>query len=172
MKALFLDRDGIINIDPPDGDYVMKDEDFVFQEGLFAPLAVLQARGFKFFVISNQRCLAKGLLSQEGLEKLHNKMRTGFADHGLRIEGIYICPHEEGLCDCRKPKPGLIEQACKDFDIDLTSSYLLGNRERDILAGLAANVATNILFDPSGNYEDKTSDYLIHDFNQLLDIVI
>ena len=173
MRVLFLDRDGIINVNPADGEYVTRLADFIFHNNIFSALRAIVERGFKLFVITNQRCIARGMLKENVLRSIHKKMRERMEAEGLAVERIYVCPHDEGACECRKPRPGLIYEACMDYDIDLNRSYLLGNREKDIQAGIVAGVATNILYSPSGKYVGKLSpDFIISNFNQLTDIVV
>ena len=131
-KAIFLDRDGTINVDKG---YVHKPEDFVFMAG--APEAIRQMNkfGYKVIVISNQSGIARGFFTSDDVVKLHEHINLELNKYGARIDAYYFCPHHPDYdmeCDCRKPKTGLIEQAVKDFNIDLTQSWMIGDKASDL----------------------------------------
>lgn len=107
---------------------------------------VLNEAGFRVVVITNQSGIARGYFTEEMLEKIHEKMRKDLAKYGAYIEAIYYCPHhpDEG-CDCRKPKPTLIFQAAKEHNIDLASSFVIGDKPQDIEAGHAAGCKTVLI---------------------------
>jgi D-glycero-D-manno-heptose 1,7-bisphosphate phosphatase len=149
-KALFLDRDGVINIDKG---YVHRPDQIEFVEGIFELCRAAQERGLLLVVITNQAGVARGLYTEEDVHALHGWLAEQFVQHALRIERFYYCPYhpEHGIgrykrdSDMRKPNPGMIVQARDDFEIDLKSSVLIGDKDSDIAAGLAAGVGTNIL---------------------------
>ena len=132
-KAIFLDRDGVIN----DGSlyYTYRISDFKFNDGLFEGLRMLRDAGFIFVVITNQAGVAKGLYSERDVEALHQYMCDELRKQGIEIAGVYYCPHYpeiSGPCECRKPGTLLIERAIKEFNIDRTQSFLIGDGSRDI----------------------------------------
>jgi len=139
-KAVFLDRDGVIN----DGTlyYTYKTEDFHFNEGVFNGLKLLQDAGFLLIVITNQGGVAKGIYSIEDIELVHEFMLQKLSEHGIKIEKVYYCPHHSDIskCECRKPGTLLIEQAVDTFNINKNQSYLIGDSERDIVAALKAGL--------------------------------
>lgn len=137
-KALFLDRDGVINVDK---NYVYKAQDFEFCAGIFALCTLFLSKGYKIFIITNQSGIARGFYSEKDFEKLSEFMCAEFEKKGVHITKIYHCPHLEG-CECRKPKPGMILQAQSDFDIDLANSIFIGDNLSDMLAGKNAGVKT------------------------------
>lgn len=140
-KAVFLDRDGVLNEEL--GDYVCRVEDFKVLEHNFEPLLQLQARGYILIVITNQGGLAKGWYSDETLGEMHARLRKLYAYKGIRIAEIYYCNHHpefNGKCLCRKPSSIMIEKGLARFQIDASKSYFIGDRERDIIAGQAAGV--------------------------------
>jgi D-glycero-D-manno-heptose 1,7-bisphosphate phosphatase len=146
-KAVFLDRDGVLNKEL--GDYVCKLEDFKVLEHNFAPLKKLQDKGYLLIVATNQGGLAKGWYTEDTLGKMHQHLKDTYQQHGIKITDIYYCPHHPdftGECDCRKPKPGLLLKGIEKYDIDPARSYFIGDRERDVIAGTAAGV-TGILID-------------------------
>lgn len=146
-KAVFLDRDGVINQKMPEGQYVTKWEQFLFLPGVFDAIGLLNENGYLVVVVTNQRCVAKGIISEDELEEIHHKMILEIKAHGGRVDKIYYCPHhiDDPQCNCRKPKPGMILQALEDFrregiDIDVANSFLVGDAESDILAGKAVGL--------------------------------
>jgi D-glycero-D-manno-heptose 1,7-bisphosphate phosphatase len=140
-RAAFLDRDGVINRKANEGEYVTRWEDFHFLSGAAAGIAMLNAAGWSVIVISNQRCVAKGLLSREGLESIHRRMQEELAVAGARLDGIYYCPHEKE-CECRKPAPGMLLKAAKEHQLDLQASWMVGDSETDVEAGKRAGCKT------------------------------
>ncbi|WP_430813211.1 D-glycero-alpha-D-manno-heptose-1,7-bisphosphate 7-phosphatase [Carboxylicivirga sp. RSCT41] len=140
-KAVFIDRDGVINND--EGHYyIHKVKDFKLNPGIIEGLKLLQDAGFKLFVITNQGGVAKGEYSEDDVEMVHGHFLQLMFDNDIRITDIYYCPHHESVedCDCRKPKPGMINQACDEHQIDKASSYLIGDADRDVEAGNAAGL--------------------------------
>ena len=110
-RAAFLDRDGVINQKAPEGAYITRWEDVKFLPGMAEAIVQLKDAGFQVIVISNQRCVAKGLISVQELEALHERMREWLRQHGALIDAIYYCPHEKApACNCRKPEPGMLSR--------------------------------------------------------------
>lgn len=149
-RAAFLDRDGVINRKAPDGSYITRWEDFHFLPGVPEAIAQLNQAEFSVIVVTNQRCVAKGLITPTELEKMHEQMSDHLANAGARIEAIYYCPHETGvLCDCRKPEPGMLLEAARSRSLDLASSWMIGDSEVDIQAGKRAGCKTAQLLEKS-----------------------
>lgn len=145
QKAVFLDRDGVLNQEM--GDYVCRVKDFHILEHNFEPLLTLQNRGYLLLVATNQGGLAKGWYTADELQKMHNQLRETYLQNGIKITDIFYCPHHPdftGSCECRKPLPGLLLQGIEKYDIDPSKSYFIGDRQRDVDAGTAAGV-TGIL---------------------------
>jgi D-glycero-D-manno-heptose 1,7-bisphosphate phosphatase len=140
QKAIFLDRDGIVNHEL--GDYVRREEDFKLNESLVPFLMDMQKRGFVFIVISNQGGLAKGLYDHSFLDRIHTKLISGLSEQGIALKEIYYCPHhpDYGKCICRKPDSLLIEKALSRFDIDAEHSWFIGDNARDMVAAEKAGV--------------------------------
>jgi D-glycero-D-manno-heptose 1,7-bisphosphate phosphatase len=144
-KAVFLDRDGVLNKEL--GDYVCRLEDFKVLEHNFEALKELQQRGYLLIVATNQGGLAKGWYTEQQLAEMHQHMRNVYAEHGVTFTDMYYCPHHPlftGDCDCRKPKPGMLLKGIAQHNIDPAQSYFIGDRERDVEAGESAGV-TGIL---------------------------
>lgn len=140
-KAVFLDRDGVLNKEM--GDYVCRLEDFHVLEQNIEPLKVLKDKGYLLIVATNQGGLAKGWYTEEELAKMHARLKDIYKAHGVEFTDIFYCPHHPdftGDCDCRKPKPGLLLRGIEKYNIDPAQSYFIGDRERDVEAGTAAGV--------------------------------
>jgi D-glycero-D-manno-heptose 1,7-bisphosphate phosphatase len=139
-KAVFLDRDGVIN----DGTlyYTYKIEDFHFNKGVFEGLKKLQDSGFKLIVVTNQGGIAKGLYTIDDVEKVHRYMQQELLKNDITIEKVYYCPHHSDIesCECRKPGTLLLEQAIETYAIDRNRSYLIGDSDRDIIAAKKAGL--------------------------------
>lgn len=134
-KAVFLDRDGVINHDP--GDYTKSWKEFKFNEGLFESLRAFQDAGYLLVIITNQGGIAKGLYSQADYDTLTGHMLSELAKEGVHFTDVYHSPHHEvsGRSLTRKPGSLLIERALYRYDIDPALSYMIGDKERDIFAG-------------------------------------
>lgn len=140
--AVFLDRDGTLNIDKG---YVHRIEDWEWISGAIDAIAVLKKAGFLVIVVTNQAGIARGYYDEADMDNLHTIINMELQKHGATIDGFYHCPHhpefgEVRVCECRKPMPGMIIQAQQDFNIDLTCSWLVGDKVSDTQAGLAAGV--------------------------------
>ena len=143
-KAAFLDRDGVINQKAPTEDeYITRWEEMHFLPGVAEAITLLNRAGFLAIVVSNQRCVAKGLLTIGALDSLHQRMCRELAAKGARIDGVYYCPHEEQpSCGCRKPEPGMLFTAATEHEVDLPSSWMIGDSEKDVEAGRSAGCRT------------------------------
>ena len=145
-KALFIDRDGVINVDKV---HVSRKEDFEFTDGIFDLCRSFSAKGYHIIVITNQAGIAKGLYSEADFLRLTSWMVDQFLGHGINISRVYHCPHHPdftGPCGCRKPEPGMINQAIKDFDLDISQCILIGDKATDLEAGRRAGIKEANLF--------------------------
>ena len=139
-KAVFLDRDGTINVEKR---YLYKPEDFEFIDGASEAIKQLNQLGYKVIVISNQSGIARGFYTITDVSKLHNHIDHELKKHGARIDAYYFCPHHPDYgpkCNCRKPETGLIEKAVQDFYIDLTESWMVGDKASDIECAARAKI--------------------------------
>lgn len=153
QKAIFLDRDGTIN---KYVGFLRNIEDFELIDGAAEAIKLINQSGYLAIVVTNQPVIARGEVTWEQLNEIHRKMETLLGKEGAYVDGIYICPHhpDKGfagerpeykiVCDCRKPKPGLLLKAAKDFNIDLSQSYMIGDDNRDVEAGNNAGVKESI----------------------------
>lgn len=156
-KALFLDRDGIIN---KDGNYLYKIEDIEFVEGIFTLLKTAQEQGYMLFVVTNQTGVCRGYYTEADVEKLHKWMSAEFDAEGIHIEKFYHCPHHPdytGPCSCRKPEPGMILTAAQEYRIDLGKSVIIGDKNSDVEAGYNAGLGFKILM--RSGYVSKPSPF-------------
>ena len=139
MKAVFLDRDGVINVERG---YTHRLEDFVILPDLMEVLQLLQKNGYLLIVISNQSGIAKGLYKQAEVEVLHKYMTEEFGKKGIKLSEIYYCVHHPDVsnCICRKPDSLFVEKGLARFNIDASKSYFIGDKERDTEAAEKAGV--------------------------------
>ena len=135
-KAVFLDRDGTINVEK---NYLHKIEDFEFLPGVIEGLSLLNNAGYKLIIVTNQSGIGRGYYTENDFVTLNNWMLDELKSHGIIISKVYYCPHLPDAkvekyrmdCECRKPKLGMYNQAIRDFDIDLSQSFVIGDKIRD-----------------------------------------
>lgn len=147
-RAAFLDRDGVINVCPPAGHYIRAWDEFTFLDPIFDWVRLLNALDLLVIVVTNQRGIALGRMTAVDLDDIHCRMIAGFARRGCRIDDVFVCPHDEGACDCRKPLPGMLIKARDKWDISLEKSMMIGDSERD--RGLAAACGMKFLWAKNG----------------------
>jgi len=148
--AVFLDRDGVINVDHG---YVSRPEQFEFIDGIFEACQHFAALGYTIIVVTNQSGIGRGYYTEADFLNLTQWMTERFAEQGVTIAGVYWCPHHpvhaqgayQRECDCRKPAPGLILQAAAEHGIDLARSWMLGDKAADMQAAAAAGVGRKVL---------------------------
>lgn len=136
-KFIFLDRDGVINVER--GDYTRNREEWQWADCVFESIRKLNDAGFGIIVLTNQSAISRGIMTEVQLAELHNYMLTEIEKHGGKILSLYYCPHKlaDG-CNCRKPEPGMLLQAAKDYGIDLSKTYFIGDSPRDMEAATRA----------------------------------
>ena len=163
-SAIFFDRDGVLN---EEVGYLYEISKFKWIDGAIDAIKLCNEKNFLVIVVTNQSGIARGLYTEDDTKKLHNFMQSELKKFGAHIDAFYYCPHHpEGkvaaykkICDCRKPEPGLILRACKDFDIDVANSILIGDSARDIEAGRRAGIGKLIRFQ-GGNLFDVLKNIL------------
>lgn len=142
VKALFLDRDGIINVDHG---YVYKIEAFEFTEGIFELLHLFTEKGYLIFIVTNQSGIGRGYYTQEDFDTLTTWMRDQFRQHDIKIQEVQYCPHSpEQNCTCRKPNTGMIDNILQQYTLDLESSWLIGDKQSDIDLAKHAGIGSSI----------------------------
>jgi rfaE bifunctional protein nucleotidyltransferase chain/domain len=162
-RAVFLDRDGVIN-ENKEG-YTHRWKDFTFLPHVVPSLKKLKRAGYELIVVTNQSGVGRGYYSERAVQKLHQQMKTYLTDHGVIIDAVYYCPHtEKDGCACRKPQPGMLLKAARDRKLNLSKSWFIGDSGSDVDAGRLANVQTILIdkgtsdslgsFRPSVNVEN------------------
>jgi len=149
VKALFLDRDGVINVEK---NYLYKKEDFKFIDGIFELCGYYQELGYIIIVVTNQSGIARKYYTEDDFNILSSWMLQEFRNNKIQISKVYFCPHHPeitGKCSCRKPNAGMLFEAKEEFNIDLKNSIIIGDKERDIEAGINAGLKECYLFDES-----------------------
>jgi len=150
--AVFLDRDGVINENRDD--YVKSWEEIRFLPGVFKALARLSLTTFRIVLVSNQSPIGRGILTEEQVEAINGRLVAEIEAHGGRVDGVYYCPHHpDDQCECRKPQPGLLLQAARELDLDLTQSYLIGDAVSDVEAALAAGCSPILVLTGRGQQQ-------------------
>ena len=159
-KAIFLDRDDTLIEDPG---YINHPDQVKLLDGIDKSLIELKAMGYKLIVVSNQSGVARGIVSEQALDEIHNRLKQLLAEKGAPLDRIYYCPyHPDGVIekyrkesDWRKPNPGMLLAAADEMDIDLSQSWMIGNSSRDIEAGLQAGCKTILTNDASHYKQHK-----------------
>jgi D-glycero-D-manno-heptose 1,7-bisphosphate phosphatase len=168
-KALFLDRDGVINIEK---DYLYKIEDFIFIDGIFDLCKYFIKQGYLIFIVTNQSGIARKYYSENDFEILTTWMLKEFSQHDIVITEVYHCPHHpdiSGSCECRKPKPDMLYKAQREFNIDLSSSVIIGDKERDIQAGHNAGLKKSYLFDSTKKIKNSAASKIVSSLYEIME---
>lgn len=146
--CVFFDRDGIVNESPGPG-YVERWEDFHLVPEFVGILRLVRRLGFAAVIVSNQRGVATGRMTAATVDDIHHRLAAALKAEGLALDDILYCPHDHGVCECRKPKPGLLLEAARRHDIDLGRSWMVGDSPTDIEAGRAAGCRTILVGPPA-----------------------
>lgn len=154
-KCVFFDRDGIVNRAPVEGSYIELLEEFEILPEFVSVLRTVTDAGYSAVVVTNQRCVSRGIVSMAEVDAMHNHLRCVLEnDYGLSLLDLLVCPHgRDDGCACRKPQPGMILDSARRHDIDLASSWMIGDHETDIAAGRNAGCRTIRVL-----YEDRRTD--------------
>ena len=151
MKTIFLDRDGVINQNPPNWGYVRRWEEFAFIPNARKAIRELTENGYRIIVVTNQAGIGRGLFSEQDLRHIHDRMVTEIENTGGTIEAVYYCPHHpDAGCECRKPRPGMLRRAAREHNIELANAYLIGDSTTDIEAGQRAGTAAFLVLTGHG----------------------
>ena len=167
QKALFLDRDGVIN---KEINYLHKIDDFEFIDGIFELCKYYQSLGYLIFVVTNQSGIVRGYYDENDFKILTTWITEQFLINNIKIQKVYHCPHHEsisGKCECRKPSPGMLYLARDEFNIDLKNSIMIGDKERDIEAGLNAGLNETYFYDESQTIKESKATKIV---NKLVNI--
>ena len=162
-KAIFLDRDGVINIEK---NYLYKIEDFEFIDGVFESLNYLESLGFKLFIITNQSGIGRGYYTLADFNKLTSWMIEEFKKNDIKISQVEFCPHTpDENCTCRKPKTQMIDNILANYDIDLESSWLIGDKSSDISCAKNAKIKNTIQVKSGHKFDTSEADFVIEHLN-------
>lgn len=171
MRAIFLDRNGTLNVDA--ADEVVDSVDKVWlMKGVLDGMKVLASLDYKLFILTNEVGLARKRFTPEQYHAINNKVLELIAPSGAVIAKTYVCPHEPfENCECRKPKPGMVKQALADFpEIDISSSWVIGDKLSDV--GLASTLGAHmILVDAAGKYTRNAAEFVVSDFAEAAKII-
>lgn len=166
-KVVFLDRDGVINIEK---NYLHTIKDFEFIDGVFESLKYLQSLGYKLVIITNQSGIGRGYYTREQYEILTQWLKQEFRKQNIDITEIFSCPHSpDDECSCRKPNIGMIEQASKIIDIDYKNSWIIGDKNSDIQTGINANIQNTVQV-KTGHAFDETQSKASFILNSIKDV--
>ncbi len=165
-RALFLDRDGVVNCCPGEG-YVRTPGEFRFMPGIFALMRWAASLGWKLVLVTNQQGVGKGIMSAADLESVHAEMQSVLARQAVPFDAIYACTHLAGTCGCRKPSPEMILRACREHGIAAGRSVLIGDADRDIAMARNAGVAVAIRL-LGGRSEEEPADLRVHSLEEAL----
>ena len=158
-KAIFLDRDGVINVEK---NYLYRIEDFEFIDGVVEALVYLQDLGYKLFVITNQSGIGRGYYTYEDFLKLTHWMIDTLDEYGVCISQVECCPHApDENCNCRKPKIEMIENIMKNHPVDLTNSWLIGDKDSDIKCAFNAGIKNTIQVQSGHAFESSSATFVI-----------
>ena len=153
IRCVFLDRDGVINVKLPQGNYVMEPESLELCAGAGHAIAALNRKGLRVVVATNQRGIALGRFTEQQLGHVHHRLAELLAAHGAHLDAIYYCPHAQNACDCRKPLPGMLHKGFHDFPgLTAGNSIMVGDSLSDIQAGRALGMPTVFI---EGNPETR-----------------
>lgn len=171
MKAVFLDRDGTLIVDPPDLRVDRISKIHLFPD-VFKAMKRLGELDYAVFIVTNQAGIAEGRLSEADFERLNGIVLELLQPTGVKIRKTYVCPHgEDGKCECRKPKPKLLFDAAREFEIDLKQSWSIGNRESDIQAGKAAGTKNILVKTGNEPVTSKDADYTAADILEAVEYI-
>jgi D-glycero-D-manno-heptose 1,7-bisphosphate phosphatase len=166
-RAVFLDRDGVLNERPREHEYVRSVEAFRWLPGSREAVCRLQESPYIPIVVSNQRGIARGLVDRQTVDAIERLIQDDLRGCGASIAGFYYCPHDVGeACTCRKPAPGLLVAAAEELEVDLTRSVMIGDSESDVEAGRAAGCLTIRIAEPTTS---SRADVVVHSLRSAVD---
>ena len=166
MRAIFLDRDGVLNRKAPEGEYVTRWEEMEILPDSLEAVVRLAQQGFQILLVTNQRGLALGRVQARDLDVIHQNLSRKLVEIGAAFAGIYVCPHDLiSDCACRKPRPGLLLAAAREHNLDLRASWMIGDSATDVMAGRAAGCRTVLISGVNGLGGDPGADFCAETLN-------
>jgi D-glycero-D-manno-heptose 1,7-bisphosphate phosphatase len=178
IKWVFLDRDGTLNVKAPEGEYVERPEDLALLPGAAEAVRAFNRAGLWTGVVTNQRGVTLGRMSMGDLDAVHDRLRFLLGLHGASVDAIYVCPHQVGECDCRKPEPGLLLRAQSEQPgLDFARAAIVGDSISDVQAGRRLGLRTVLIADdPSGAQHGQapaeTVDHRVADLAQAARVLL
>ncbi|MGV1037957.1 MAG: D-glycero-alpha-D-manno-heptose-1,7-bisphosphate 7-phosphatase [Candidatus Nanopelagicales bacterium] len=166
IRCVLLDRDGTINVSPNRTRYVTDPSDFELEDGVGPAIARLNRAGIVVLVVTNQQGIGTGVMTEDAVARVHERMRALLAESQARVDAVFVCPHVAGTCACRKPLPGLLQGALSAWAIDPADAIMVGDAMTDIAAGIAAGTAVALVGDA-----DVHADQLVPRYSGLGDLV-
>ena len=155
VKTVFLDRDGVIN---KEVGYLHKIQDFEFIDGVFEACLYFQSLNYQIIVVTNQSGIGRGYYDEDAFHVINNWMLEQFKKQGVNILDVFFCPHTpEANCDCRKPKPGMLNQANEKHNIGMEKSWMIGDKEADVAAANSAGIKNTILVKSGHTIDEENS---------------
>ena len=170
-KVIFLDRDGVVNHEVG---YLHKVEDFKFIGGVFNACQYFQSLGYQIIIVTNQSGIARGYYGEQEFHMVNNWMLGQFKDNNIEILDVFFCPHgPESNCDCRKPKPGMFIQANDKHNINMSQSWMIGDKEVDIQAANAAEIQSTILVKSGHDIDERNSNakFILDSIKQAKEVI-
>jgi len=168
-KTIFLDRDGVIN---KEVNYLHKIDDFEFVDGIFDACLYFQQLGYKIIIVTNQSGIARGYYNESDYQKLTQWMLGQFEKNNIKILDVFHCPHgPDSTCDCRKPKPGMFLKANAKHNIDMEKSWMIGDKERDLIAANRAGIHNTILLKNSHKIDKSKASFFLDSIQRAKQII-
>lgn len=171
IKTIFLDRDGVIN---KEVGYLHKIEDFEFINGVFDACLYFQSLGYQIIIVTNQSGIARGYYNESDFHVVNNWMLAKFKNNNINILDVFFCPHgPESNCECRKPKPGMFNQANNKHGINMEKSWMIGDKEADVQAANTAGIKNTILVKSGHAIDEKNSNakFILDSISQVKTII-
>lgn len=172
-KAVFLDRDGVINHKAPEGEYIERWDEMVILPGVGNAIKRLNEAGYRVIVVTNQRGVATGKVRLSDLDHIHKELIRRLAKNGATIDSIYYCPHDlDKKCGCRKPEPGMLHRAVDEFDIETRLSWMVGDSAADVLAGQKAGCRTALISQGPNHISGEDADVVAADLSHAVESIL
>lgn len=172
-KIVFLDRDGVLNRKAPPHEYIRTWAEFELLPGVTGSLSQLNKAGFRIFVVTNQRGIARGKVEPSDLHDIHERLRVHVAQEGACIEAIYCCPHDYAdRCECRKPQPGMLLRAARENGFNCAGSWMIGDSESDMEAGRRAGCRTVLIRGSNDSTELTSADFVAASLPAAVEFII
>ena len=171
IKTIFLDRDGVIN---KEVGYLHKIQDFEFINGVFEACLYFQLLDYQIIIVTNQSGIGRGYYDEDAFHVVNNWMLNQFKNQGINILDVFFCPHApEANCDCRKPKSGMFNQASDKYNIDMKKSWMIGDKEADIMAANAAGIQNTLLVKSGHQIDEKNSKakFILDSIKQVAEVI-